>query len=95
MNLRFTIPAQNDLSESYAYISERDPVAADKVIARLREVSTRLARNPGMGHPTTRPGVQVFSVRTYPYVIFYRLRDVDLEIVHIRHTARRPWTGLE
>jgi plasmid stabilization system protein ParE len=29
----------------------------------------------------------------YPYKIFYRLRDDAVEILHIRHTARRAWAG--
>jgi plasmid stabilization system protein ParE len=30
-------------------------------------------------------------VLRYPYKIFYRLRGDAVEILHIRHTARRPW----
>jgi plasmid stabilization system protein ParE len=95
MKLRFTIPAQKDLSTIYAYITDRDLAAADRVVARLRDVSSRLALNPHLGHPTTRKDVRVFSVRTYPYVIYYRIRGDALEILHIRHTARRPWDELE
>jgi plasmid stabilization system protein ParE len=33
-----------------------------------------------------------FVVR-YPYKIFYRVRHDIVEILHIRHTSRRAWTG--
>jgi plasmid stabilization system protein ParE len=36
--------------------------------------------------------VRVVSVSRYPYKIFCRLRGDAVEILHIRHTARRPWT---
>jgi plasmid stabilization system protein ParE len=94
MKLRFSEPAQNDLSAIYAYIAERDVGAAGRVVARLKDVSARLALNPHIGHPTTRKGVRVFSVRTYPYVIFYTIRQHEVQILHIRHTARRPWNEL-
>ena len=28
-----------------------------------------------------------------PYKIFYRVREDIVEVIHIRHTARRPWRG--
>jgi plasmid stabilization system protein ParE len=43
-----------------------------------------------MGHATNIADVRVLFVGRYPYKIFYRLSGNDLEIVHIRHTARRP-----
>jgi addiction module RelE/StbE family toxin len=95
MKLRFTTPAQTDLADIYRYISAQNASAAGRVIARLRDVSARLAANPHMGHPSSRKDVRVFSVRTYPYVVFYRIRDDEVEILHFHHTARRPWDELE
>ena len=43
-----------------------------------------------MGHTTNIADVRVLFVGRYPHKIFYRLSGNDLEIVHIRHTARRP-----
>jgi plasmid stabilization system protein ParE len=43
-----------------------------------------------MGHATDVGNVRVLFVGRYPYKIFYRLSGNDVEIVHIRHTARRP-----
>jgi hypothetical protein len=30
-------------------------------------------------------------VARYPYRIHYRVEDADVWIIHIRHSARRPW----
>jgi hypothetical protein len=30
-------------------------------------------------------------VSRYPYKIFYRIRENLVEILHVRHTSRRPW----
>jgi plasmid stabilization system protein ParE len=42
-----------------------------------------------------RPDVRAVLVLRYPYKIFYRVRGDTVEILHIRHTAQRPWVGNE
>jgi hypothetical protein len=32
-------------------------------------------------------------VRPYHYKIFYSVVGDTVEIIHVRHTSRRPWTG--
>jgi plasmid stabilization system protein ParE len=49
--------------------------------------------NPYSGYQTDDPDVRVKFVIQYPYKIFYRIRDDVVEIAHIRHTSRRPWSG--
>jgi len=39
------------------------------------------------------PNVRAVLVLRYPYKIFYRVRRDVIEILYIRHTARRPWAG--
>jgi plasmid stabilization system protein ParE len=36
-------------------------------------------------------------VKRYPFKVFYRVLDEqdEIEIVHVRHSARRPWQGRE
>jgi plasmid stabilization system protein ParE len=29
----------------------------------------------------------------YPYIVYYRVQNDEVVIVHIRHGARKPWTG--
>ena len=38
-----------------------------------------------------RANVRALSLVRYPFRIFYRVREDALEIVHVRHTSRRPW----
>jgi toxin ParE1/3/4 len=40
-----------------------------------------------------RRALRVALALPFPYKIFYRVREDTIEIVHIRHTARRPWKG--
>jgi plasmid stabilization system protein ParE len=32
-------------------------------------------------------------VRRYRYKIFYAVAGDTVEIIHVRHASRRPWTG--
>lgn len=69
------------------------PVISAGIESRLRDVVARIAENPEIGaRIVDRPAVRVMPLIRYPYKIFYRLIDDDVvRILHIRHTARRPW----
>jgi plasmid stabilization system protein ParE len=42
------------------------------------------------------PGIRVRIIGRYRYKIFYALAgDGAVEIIHIRHAARRPWGAVE
>jgi toxin ParE1/3/4 len=39
--------------------------------------------------------VRMKVVRRYRYKIFYRVTGETVEILHVRHTSRRPWRGMQ
>ena len=94
MKVRFTKPALAELDAIFAYIHERNPVAAGQVIARIREITSQLGHFPEMGHPKYKPGVRMITVRRYPYLIFYSVENSEVLILSVRHAARRPPTAL-
>ncbi len=59
-------------------------------MSRLDEAMDRIARQPNLGTPTDVDNVSVAFIGRYPYKIFYRVRDNEVQILHIRHTARVP-----
>jgi toxin ParE1/3/4 len=93
MKLRYSRQARADLRAIRSYITEKSPIAAERVMARLSEVIGKLVVNPSIGRDADREGLRIFSVRTYPYRIYYEVRRDEVRIVHIRHTARQEWTG--
>jgi plasmid stabilization system protein ParE len=95
MKVRFTPRAQKQLDTIYSYISERNPSAAQRVKARIREVAEQLGHFPFMARGTDRAGVRVRVANPYPCLIFYRIRDDEVHILDIRHGARRPLTDLD
>ncbi len=62
-------------------------------MARIKAAITQLRDQPMSGYRTDNPEIRAMFVGRYPYKIFYRARDGIAEIVHIRHSARRPWSG--
>jgi addiction module RelE/StbE family toxin len=90
MKVRFTKPALVELDAIFAYIHQRNPVAAGQVIARIRAITMQLGRFPEMGHPKYKPGVRMITVRRYPYLIFYTIENDEILILSVRHAARRP-----
>jgi plasmid stabilization system protein ParE len=93
MKIEFTKQALADLRKISAdSLAFGEPVAA-RVEARIHGVIARLAAHPeAAARVAERPGMHVVPLIRYPYKIFYRVIEGGVRIVHIRHTARRPWT---
>jgi plasmid stabilization system protein ParE len=54
----------------------------------------RIAENPFAWQATDDPDVRVFVLQRHRYKIFYAFLDHGtVEILHVRHTSRRPWEG--
>jgi toxin ParE1/3/4 len=95
MKLRFSRQARADFRNIRSYIAERNPAAAERVLARLNEGIARIVANPNIGRISDRKNLYVFSVRTYPYRIYYAVQGDEVRITHVRHTARREWADSE
>lgn len=67
---------------------------AEALESRIRAVVDRISSEP-LSAPEVeqRPGLHVVPLTRYPFKIFYRIIDERVRILHIRHTARRPWRG--
>jgi plasmid stabilization system protein ParE len=93
MRVRYAPEAFADRERIFSYLRNHSPSGARNVMASIREAARLLCNQPYSGYKTNDPDVRVKFLVRYPYKIFYRVRDDVVEIVHIRHTSRRPWTG--
>ena len=86
MKLRVTDDAKTDLRNIKAFISERNAIAAEGVVDRVRKTVTLLALLPRLGHPGLVPGTFEKGVSRVPYLIVYRIdiTDDDRELVVLR-----------
>lgn len=90
MKVRFTRQAFAERETIFNYLEERSPQGAHSVISRIQAGISRLAEFPESGHATDIPDVRVLFIGHYPYKVFYRAHADAIEILHIRHTSRRP-----
>jgi plasmid stabilization system protein ParE len=92
MKVVFTEIARRDLDEILGYLAENRQNLARPIEHRIHAVLDILARWPESGRIVfQRLQVRVASLIHYPYRIFYRVAADAIEVVHIRHTSRRPW----
>jgi toxin ParE1/3/4 len=63
------------------------------VLRSIESAIQFVADQPYGAEKTNDPRVRVKLVLRYRYRSFYRVREETIEIVHIRHTSRRPWIG--
>jgi len=84
-----------DLNEIATYYSaSANPAIAASIERRLVDVIDRICRAPQAApRVSQRSDVRVVAVVRYPFRIFYRVRDDTIDILHIRHTSRRPLTN--
>ena len=90
MRLRWTRLAESDLEAIGDYIGQDSPAAAARVVLELLDqAETVLSRNPAIGRPGRVLGTREFVIAGLPYVIAYRVREKDLEVLRVLHTSRR------
>ena len=94
MSVKFTRPAEQDLEEIGDWISQDDPIGAAEFIAELRAASKTLATHPRR-YPVVahRGDSEVRKMVHRRYLIFYRVRQGDVEVLRVAHGAR-DWGAL-
>lgn len=89
MQLRWTRLADADLESIAQYIGQDSPAAAVRVILELIEqAETLLPKHPAIGRAGRVLGTRELVIGHLPYIIAYRVRDKDLEILRVLHTLR-------
>ena len=90
MRLRWLPQAADDLESIYEYLLENNPAFADSTVTRLYEGIRSLREMPYRGRPRSLPGVRDLIFFDLPYIVTYRVTSEAIEILYIRHSARKP-----
>lgn len=89
MRLRWTRLAEQDLEEIAQYIGQDSAAAAARVVLELiDQAETLLPGNPAIGRPGRVLGTRELVVGHLPYIVAYRVRDRDVEVLRVLHTSR-------
>ena len=72
--------------------SFNSPSGARNVIDAINAAIKAIAEHPFAAQETSFPHIRVKIVRRYQYKIFYSVGADRIDILHVRHGARRPWS---
>ncbi|MBI3244957.1 MAG: type II toxin-antitoxin system RelE/ParE family toxin [Deltaproteobacteria bacterium] len=89
MIVKWTKRALENLIEEARYIAERDPDAADRTLERIGNAVKTLAQHPAIGRPGRVAGTQELVIAGTPYIIPYRVRGQQVEILRVFHSSRK------
>ena len=92
MKLRFSRRAHGNLRAISEFYRAENPQAALRVLVAIQRAIELISARPDIGiRSAPDPHIRSKLVTRYPYPIYYRLVDGDLEILHVRHTSRQDW----
>ncbi len=81
MRLRFSARALDQLESIRLYLNDRNPAAAQRLIADIRSAARRLPDFPFMARDGVIGGTREWVVRGTPYILVYEVTDSGNELV--------------
>jgi toxin ParE1/3/4 len=93
MKVRFTPRARGDIDQIYRYADQQSSVGARNLLRTIYVAVRFIAEYPEASLQTDNPRIRVRIVRRYRYKLYYSIDGETIEILHVRHTSRRPWDG--
>lgn len=92
MRVRYRPRALADIDEIFEFINARSPTGARDVLHALADAVDEISAHPLASPVSSDADIRVKILTRYRYKIFYSVADGDfVEIIHVRHAARRPW----
>ncbi len=78
-----SLRAESDLVDIWLYIAEDQPLNANRFLDKLNNAIESLVESPAMGVDRPELGDSVKSFPIGNYAVFYRVSDVELEVVRV------------
>ena len=90
MRVRWLKTANRNLNAAMEYIAREDPEVAETIYKHIRSRVADLALNPESGRPGRVFGTRELVFDKYPYIVPYRVRGNEIQIIRVFHTSQRP-----
>ena len=81
--------AEQDLEAAYDYVQQDNEDAAKQLVARIFSAVGLLARYPLAGREGRVQGTRELAIARTPYVIAYRIRQDEIQVLAVLHGAQR------
>ncbi len=89
MRVRWLARALANLDAEAEYIASDDQQAAGRMVQTVRKSVNLLRRYPALGRPGRVAGTRELVVSGTPYIIPYRVRNNEIQILRLFHGARK------
>lgn len=89
MSIVWTSSAIEDLAEARAYIAADNPKAAQDLAKRILAAVDLLLHTPDIGRPGRKHGTRELRVAATLYLIIYRRKKTQTQILRVYHSRRR------
>ena len=89
MKLKWLRKALENIDAQATYISQENPKYASQFVSKIFDAVKHLETFPRMGRAGKIEGTYELVVTGLPYVIVYRIRNEDIEILRVLHTSRK------
>jgi toxin ParE1/3/4 len=88
MRIRWTPAAAADLELIKDYLTEHNPNVAQSTVLRVYDSIRSLKVMPYRGRIGRATGTRELVLTPLPYIVVYRVKDHQIEILHIYHGAQ-------
>jgi Plasmid stabilization system protein len=90
MRIRWLKTASKNLDKAMEYIAQDDPEAASRIYAHIRSRVDDLLLQPAQGRPGRVFGTRELVVEKYPFLVPYRIKGDEIQILRVFHTSQKP-----
>jgi addiction module RelE/StbE family toxin len=91
MRLRWTPAAAGDLESIRDYLAQHLPSFAQSTILDIYQTILTVRSTPFRGRAGREEGTRELVLPRLPYIVVYRVKENDVEVLHIYHGAQhRP-----
>ena len=88
-NTEFREEAQRDLIEAYRWYEKKQNGLGGKLILEVEAGLNHLKQNP-KAFEEKKKGFREFNLKTFPYVMIFRLKKQNVIVYAVFHTRRNP-----
>lgn len=89
MRVRWTEPAAQALESIQDYIAKENPRAAFEVAQRIEVAVRQLEEHPDIGRTGRVRGTYELVIHGIPYIVPYRIKGKEVQILSVYHTSRK------
>lgn len=89
MRVRWTEPAAVALESTQDYIAKENPRVAWEVAQRIKLAVRQLKDHPKIGRAGRVRGTYELVIHGLPYIVPYRIKNKEVQILSVYHTSRK------